>query len=307
VEPVETPALRAVGLLPVRAGGLALNPHTHRLYLVSCREEMWGRGLEVLDSRSHILLGQVPLPHGVHFLAVNPATNRIYAFGGGDEVSVLDGASNQLLPPLPQPRAAWMCADPGSNRLYLLTWIHEELVVLDGTTHAVLARVESVEPGKVALNPQTGKLYVVQPRAPGVLVVDTETYHRQTIPFPPPFRAGESMPNALAVNPQTNRIYVLHPSLGSHLGVIDGDTNRLLRTIPVGRSPAKVDVNPVTQRLFVTGEFWLLVLDERNDQILARLEFDLPTDRFLVHPQASRVYVPTEGGQVILFDELPPR
>jgi DNA-binding beta-propeller fold protein YncE len=242
----------------------------------------------------------------VDFLAVNPATNRIYALVGGDEVSVLDGASNQLLPPLPQPRAAQMCADPGSNRLYFLTWIHEELVVLDGTTHAVLARVESVELGKMALHPQAGKLYIVQPRAPGVLVVDTETYCRQTIPFPPPPRAGESMPSALAVNPQTNRIYVLHPSLGSHLGVIDGDTNRLLRTIPVGRLSHNIAVNPLTQRLFVDGEFWLLVLDERNDQILARLEFDSPQQTH-VHPRASRVYAILEGGLTVFFDELPPQ
>jgi DNA-binding beta-propeller fold protein YncE len=114
------------------------------------------------------------------------------------------------------------------------------------------------------------------------------------------------MPSALAVNPQTNRIYVLHPSLGNHLGVIDGDTNRLLRTIPVGRLSHNIAVNPLTQRLFVDGEFWLLVLDERNDQVVARLEFDSPQQTH-VHPQASRVYAILEGGLTIFFDELPPR
>lgn len=53
-------------------------------------------------------------------------------------------------------------------------------------------------------------------------------------------------------NTSVNRIYVANFN-SNDVSVINGDTNTVIATIPVGTNPAGIDVNPLTSRIYVAN------------------------------------------------------
>ena len=54
------------------------------------------------------------------------------------------------------------------------------------------------------------------------------------------------------MNPTTNRIYVCNYG-DKTVSVLDGSTNTVLATVPVGDGPAGIAVNPATNRVYVSN------------------------------------------------------
>ena len=65
-------------------------------------------------------------------------------------------------------------------------------------------------------------------------------------------QGGADGGGGLAVNPATNRIYVTNVASNS-VSVIDGWTNQVRTTIPVGVDPYGVAANPVTGLIYVAN------------------------------------------------------
>jgi YVTN family beta-propeller protein len=68
----------------------------------------------------------------------------------------------------------------------------------------------------------------------------------------------------VAVNPSTNRIYVTNGDYdNNNVSVIDGASNEVIVTVPVGHSPWGVAVNPNTKRIYVadSGDNSVSVVD----------------------------------------------
>jgi YVTN family beta-propeller protein len=59
-------------------------------------------------------------------------------------------------------------------------------------------------------------------------------------------------PWAVAVNPRTNRIYTANEG-SNDVSVIDGGTNTVVATVPVGVGPRAVAVNPRTNRIYTAN------------------------------------------------------
>src|SRR5262249_39143498 len=96
-----------------------------------------------------------------------------------------------------------------------------------------------LSPRAVAANPQTGKVYAVDSKSGVVAVFNTRTSSVSRV------NVG-TMPIALAVNSADNRIYVAN-FRGASLSVIDGDSDSVVATLPVGERPYAVAVNPATK------------------------------------------------------------
>ena len=54
------------------------------------------------------------------------------------------------------------------------------------------------------------------------------------------------------MNPTTNRVYVCNQDDGT-VSVLDGSTNTVLATVPVGTEPDGIAVNPTTNRVYVAN------------------------------------------------------
>ena len=161
-----------------------------------------------------------------------------------------------------------------TNKVYVASF-DGSITVIDGKTNAVadwyqiVSQIPNAVDG-IVCNPETGKLYtVVWPANNGpsaIFVIDIKS--KAVI---------KTLSNAgnlawLAVNRKTNRIYA--PLTFGGVWVIDGKTDKLITTIPVGDLPSPpgcpvytpgcvtsgsilewAAVNETTNRIYVTGAF----------------------------------------------------
>lgn len=214
-------------------------------------------------------------------VAVNPATNRIYAANSG--LLGIDGATNAIAPVSTMPAGAISileCAvDSGQNRVLALnsetyTLVPNALYILDGATDAVLKvvtldnRALYTEHDPLLVDPARSLAYVV---GKSVYVIDTAGGAIvATIPL-----AGT--PYSGALDPAASRLYVT-TDLG--IVVIDTQHNSIVRTVtvPSGYNLVSVAANPLTGRYYVgadtaAGGFvaHVLIYNAANDKLIVDL------------------------------------
>jgi YVTN family beta-propeller protein len=238
-----------VATVPVDGpGALGVNPTTNHIYVAG-----GGNNVFVIDGATDTVVATVPMPFGGSWVAVNPATNRIYVTHYWDSsLSVIDGATNSVIATVPVPHPGWyhscpegVGVNPSTNRIYVAAASVATVVVFDGVTNSVLATVPVVgDPYGVAVNATTDRIYVTNlQRSDSVSVIDGATNSVVTdVPV-------GGWPRGVAANPTTNHIYVAGG--GNNVLVIDGATNTVVATMAVLDGPGAVAVNPSTNRIYV--------------------------------------------------------
>lgn len=95
----------------------------------------------------------------------------------------------------------------------------------------------------------------------------------------------------IAVNPTTDRVYFTFAERG--VGVLDGNTNKVLTTVKTGQMPFFLAVNPRTNRVYVTN--WLdgsvSVINGRTNRVIKTLPIGERCDQIAVNPRTNRIYV----------------
>ena len=131
------------------------------------------------------------------------------------------------------------------------------------TAHTIIATIHTGgAPNAVAINPGTNRIYTADVFDNMISVVDGST---DTIAA----RIQGSIANPtgyvenVAVNPVSNRVYVSGTRISNHVTntpvhtnrvtVIDGETNAILTSIPVGSQPDDLAVNPITNMIYVAN------------------------------------------------------
>jgi YVTN family beta-propeller protein len=201
-------------------------------------------------------------PGGV---AVNRLTNRIYVaneFGRfippsleePNTVSVIDGSHNRVIDEIVTGLdfQIGIAVDEVRNIIYIAT-LDNGVDVLDGKTDKVITNIpvagEPVYPG---INTFTKSVYVSDQLSSSVTVLgEDENDIVATIPLGGGPNISE--PEGVAVDPLTNRIYVTNFESAGSVWMIDGRTNTLAATIPVGSSPFGIAVNPLTRSVYVAN------------------------------------------------------
>ena len=92
----------------------------------------------------------------------------------------------------------------------------------------------------------------------------------------------------VAVNPTTDLVYALSSS--GIVSIIDGATNRVATTIPVGQSGLAIGINTITSRLYVGTIGGLVVIDGATRQIVASLPAVFGNPDILVNEATNRIY-----------------
>jgi len=101
---------------------------------------------------------------------------------------------------------------------------------------------------------------------------------------------------AVDVNSTTSRVYVTVPDSNS-VSVIDGTTNTVVATVPVGESPTGVAVNPTTNLIYVTDAAWsawsgtVSVIDGGSNTVVATIPVNQWPLDVAVNPVTNLIYV----------------
>lgn len=236
---------------------VAVNQTTNQIYVTNnCGSDSRcssNGSVTVIDGATNTVAATVPVQASPGDLAVNPATNQIYVTNacGSDTGCVT--------------------ANLGEGTV----------TVIDGATNTVAATVTvGLNPAFVAVNPTTNEIYVDDTCASattcdsnkdgpaGESVIDGAT---NTVTTTVTVGYGLSVPvfSFLAMDPNSNQIYVIDQcgsspcplksgggisfSSAGTVTVIDGSTNTVSATLPVGTAPVSVAVNAATNQAYVVN------------------------------------------------------
>jgi len=118
---------------------------------------------------------------------------------------------------------------------------------------------------------------------------------------------GGGWAHDVAVDPGSNRVYVTatYPVNTPRVAVIDGGSNTVVATVPVGLSPLGIAVNLATSRVYVTGRDSdnVTVIDGATNTVMATVPVGLSPVGVAVNPTTNLIYVANwEGDSVSVID-----
>jgi YVTN family beta-propeller protein len=300
--PIALPKIsKSIGFPPGSAPeGIAFNKRTNRVYIYN----RFGDNISVLDGKTDQVLATIPDArlHNNNTLAVDEKTNRIYAAIGlsnGTEIGLLeiDGKTNQ---PVADPMIS--LGDVGgvvvdikinqkTRKMYAAVFYgtFNGLVVVDLKTRQKIGTIPVQEYAYfIAINEETNKIYANDGEGfmGQVSVIDgktdtlVKTLQAGDMALPEdcfvsdPFSctATGSYLNKMAVNTKTNTIYV--PAMfDNRVIVIDGKTDTVVESIPVGFGPTDVAVDDESNQVYVANNIdaSVSVIDGRTSKSLGKV------------------------------------
>ena len=142
-------------------------------------------------------------------------------------------------------------------------------------------------PDGLAYDPSNSMLYAVS-SGPGQLsVIDTNTWKVVA-------NLTETDPWGVAINPNTERVYVVHGGASGSLSVIDALSLNLIATIPLTgtKDGASVAVDPVTDKIYVTGEdAGVTVIDGSDNAVITTIAVGSEPAAIAINSQTNTIYV----------------
>ena len=264
--------------------------------------------VSAIPSSAQSVITSIPVNGSPLGLAVDPATNRIYASIFATSVAVIDGNTNSLLETVSLPFGASRVAiDSSRKRVYIAGCNFEQvplicgLSVLDESTNTVVGSTQISANGGIgieglAVNQRTNRIYVSDADNFLVDVIDGEGV---TVIANVSF--GRQQPLGLAVDPQPDRVFATID--GDQVGVINAKSNTIIRRILVGQENANTAVNPATHRGYVTNETFapstLGVIDTRDFHVITNIQVGNNPFDVAVDPSSNLVFVTNIGDSTI--------
>jgi YVTN family beta-propeller protein len=118
-----------------------------------------------------------------------------------------------------------------------------------------------------------------------------QAYSIPTIRFPSYNIGLGKTPDTIAVNPNTNKVYVgtFHSNT---ISVIDGTTDRLVKTINMTTVGNGIAVNPNTNKVYVSGDSnTISVIDGTTDRLVKTINLRSNPFEIVLNPNTNKVYV----------------
>ena len=253
-------------------------------------------------------------------LTVNPSNHSLYVasrmfpvptnptcgYLGELEVFAGETIAQTTTAPYPSHQAVFsesVAVNQESGNVYWSDFQGSSVAVLDVSGNLLNSISLTSSPDGIAVNATTNKIYVATtyPNT-SVIVIDGSTNAVvSTITGP-----NLSYPQGLAVNAKTNTIYVANgqgcssSSNCNNLAVIDGATDSVTTSIPVGHSPAGVAVDSQTNFIYVAnaGNYdsnevgSVTVIDGATNATTTLTDSNLTYPyRIAVNPTTNKIYV----------------
>ena len=234
----------AVGGMPQ---GIAVNSATNQIYVALF--DGLSSTVSVIDGSTNTVVASLPVP-GATYIAANSATNRIYVSDSDNTVRVIDGESNSVIATISFSSVLEeLAVDPVRNLIYVTAvGTPPTIGVIDGATNEIVNTI-SVSEGQflvgLAVDPSLNQIYASDTGQMKLFVVNGATGTVVLgIALP---GAGNPKHAALGTGHQ---VLVSDPSTGK-IFFINGTTKALARTIHLLYSPWGLQVNPVTNKIYV--------------------------------------------------------
>jgi DNA-binding beta-propeller fold protein YncE len=240
----------------------AVDPATGHVYLV--RQTGTSSRLVVLSDRTNKIIARLDLPAGADIgrVAASPATGVVYAAFSSlhseeTRVWIINAKSDKVVATI---NGLDVNTDDYAvdDRANLLTAMGESsLTMINGRTHrvgkpvSVLDGVSDAGAQAVAVNPQTHTAYAAVECDPGSWVTVVNELTRKVVTTII-VTTNNTAFRALGVDPSRDVVFAVNFA-GRDVTVINGRTNSVLDTLPVGFQPNAVGVDPATGRAYVAN------------------------------------------------------
>ncbi|MBX7223504.1 MAG: YncE family protein [Blastocatellia bacterium] len=128
---------------------------------------------------------------------------------------------------------------------------------------------------------------------PGLAGIQDQAYQVREVAIGP----GGSYPYGVALDAGTHRLYAANVR-SNNLSVVDTETGRILKTIPVERSPVSVAVNPATHVVYVLNNLsnTISVIDGQRTAVVETVRLGASGtatifNNLAVNPKTNRIYI----------------
>jgi YVTN family beta-propeller protein len=285
-------------MVPVNADvqSIILNPSERRIYTANRANGT----VSIIDADKLQVTATVPVTPQPIGLIPNPLDGKVYVAGFNglppyvNAIKPISHTVAQLVLPAGLNVVTWarsfsFAVDEQQNRIWFSNAIGPvgDVTVLDGPTHVPVARFTIRYPGletsgsipySIAFNAENNKAYVL-----GYSALDADQLARLTILDGTSFQvirqlsplspiAGSGFPTAIFYNPVNNKIYCALCKEG--LVVLDGETDQVLRRLPVDGCHFTFAVNPDRDAVYVTS--WepgkVYVVDGESDRLIRTID-----------------------------------
>ncbi|MCL5033394.1 MAG: YncE family protein [Thermotogae bacterium] len=228
---------------------LAVNPNTNLIYCID------NEGVSVISGISNTVTYTINFSNGqyrfmssgLYAIGINPTTNKIYVCSHSypySIVNIIDGNTNNVIGNvrINDSYIPKLVVNPTTNEIYALVpdiYSYGAIIIIGGQTNTVVGNInfEFDSPVDIGVNPNTNLVYIT--RASGILsVVDGSTNQLITT-----VTATQGLTGSIGVNPTTDMIYVSNSNFYENtVDVINGQTNTVIKTIPVGEEPGEIGI-----------------------------------------------------------------
>jgi hypothetical protein len=264
---------------------LSIDPDTGRLYVSR------GTHVQVVDTGTGKVVGDIPNTTGVHGLAVDKELNRGFTSNGRDaSVSEINLATNQEVRRIKVDNGPdCIIYDPGSKRVFTFNGRSNDSTAIDAATGKVAGTIALDGRPEFAAPDGRGHVYVNIEDKSEIAQIDSKALKVLNVWSIAPADG----PSGLAIDAKHHRLFSV---TDGKMIVMDADTGKIVATPTIGDGPDAAGFDPKLGLAFSSNgqSGTLTVVQEKNPATFDVLA-DVPTQRgartMALDTKTHRVYL----------------
>lgn len=275
-----------VPLGATRPTWVAHNPNTNQVFVA----RQWQGDVAILTGTTAGVLSDPVLDTTVwldfgarpYFAGLNTTTNKVYVpRTAPHDVAVINGndpnipITDPAVPKIPiEVPGTGVAVDPTTNKIYVARPDYKDIAIIDGNTNGVVGQIagHDVVSTALAINPATHRLYAANPC---------------TAPSGQPY----CTPNP--DTPYENTVSVIDTQSATEMFKLGAG---------IGIDPGNIDVNPVTDKVYVTNHATndMSIIDGPTSGVIARVAVPGIPSGITHDPATNNIYVLNQGNSSAL-------
>jgi YVTN family beta-propeller protein len=264
---------------------VVLSPVNDNLYVAH------GTEVNIINRHSGAYTATIENTDGVHGIAFAPEFKKGFTSNGkSNTVTVFDINTNRIMAQIrvgERPDA--IMYDPFSKKIIVCEAVTNDLAIIDPATNEVVKHIDVEGKPETAVSDETGHIYVNIEDRNKIDVVDMKTYTVEK-----KWKLGKGVgPTGLAIDKKTKRLFA---GCENMLVVLDAETGKVLKDLPIGEGCDGVAFDPQQNYIFSSnGSGTLTIIKENGLGDFTVLE-NVPTRRsartLAVDEKTHKIYLP---------------
>jgi DNA-binding beta-propeller fold protein YncE len=271
---------------------LTLDARVGRLYISHTSTS----SMDVIDSRTHKLIGSVPGLPGIKGIALTADPNLVFASQTTDTVAAIDVSKLKVTASIDVGRGPdAIDYDPVSQLVTVSLSTDLKIALVDPQTKKVVGDIPfKGGPELMSVDPATGRIYLAINDQDEVSVLDpatksvVKTYKGCDI----------KSPTGVAYDPQDQRLFVASRGV---LNIIDVLLDRCLGDIDIGAGTDQIAYSPHSHHVYTAdgGSRYISVIDAVNMKPLGTVGTGRSASTLAVDPVTDQVFVAVKPAGII--------